>query len=67
MNTTINIEDWDNLPQEEQIKITKVIFTGTKKVSDVKDRPSMAFATMCKNEEHCIQNTLESVYKHIDY
>jgi glycosyltransferase involved in cell wall biosynthesis len=22
---------------------------------------------MCKNEEHCIQNTLESVYKHIDY
>ena len=36
MNTTINIEDWDNLPQEEQIKITKVIFTGTKKVSDVK-------------------------------
>jgi glycosyltransferase involved in cell wall biosynthesis len=22
---------------------------------------------MCKNEEHCIENTLESVYKYIDY
>ncbi len=31
------------------------------------DGPTMCFATMCKNEEHCIQNTLESVYKHIDY
>jgi len=67
MNTTINIEDWDNLPQEEQIKITKVIFTGTKKVSDVKDRPSMAFATMCKNEEHCIGVTLAHAGKHCDY
>jgi Rps23 Pro-64 3,4-dihydroxylase Tpa1-like proline 4-hydroxylase/glycosyltransferase involved in cell wall biosynthesis len=32
-----------------------------------KNGPTMCFATMCKNEEHCIQNTLESVYKHIDY
>tara|TARA_R110001583_G_scaffold63359_3_gene185556 strand:+ start:1473 stop:2732 length:1260 start_codon:yes stop_codon:yes gene_type:complete len=67
MNTTINIEDWDNLSQEEQSKITKVIFTGTKKVSDVKDRPSMAFATMCKNEEHCIGVTLAHAGKHCDY
>lgn len=28
---------------------------------------SMCFATMCKNEEHCIKDTLESVYKYIDY
>jgi glycosyltransferase involved in cell wall biosynthesis len=28
---------------------------------------SICFATMCKNEEHCIQETLESVYKYIDY
>ena len=28
---------------------------------------SICFVTMCKNEEHCIKNTLESVYKHIDY
>ena len=29
--------------------------------------PSLCFITMCKNEEHCIKNTLESVYKYIDY
>ena len=32
-----------------------------------KTRPTIVFATMCKNEEHCIQKTLESVYKSIDY
>lgn len=31
------------------------------------NRPSICFATMCKNEEHCIEETLESVYKYIDY
>ena len=31
------------------------------------NRPTLCFATMCKNEEHCIKNTLESVYKYIDY
>ena len=29
--------------------------------------PTLCFITMCKNEEHCIQQTLESVYKYIDY
>ena len=28
---------------------------------------SLCFATMCKNEEHCIKETLESIYKYIDY
>ena len=37
-------------------------FTVTKK-----DGPTMGFATMCKNEEHCIKDTLESVYRYIDY
>lgn len=32
-----------------------------------KDRPTICFATMCKNEEHCIKETLESIYKYIDY
>jgi len=31
------------------------------------NKPTICFATMCKNEEHCIQDTLESVYKYIDY
>lgn len=29
--------------------------------------PTICFITMCKNEEHCIKLTLESVYKYIDY
>ena len=29
--------------------------------------PTICFITMCKNEEHCIKQTLESVYKYIDY
>ena len=29
-------------------------------------KPTICFATMCKNEEHCIRDTLESVYKYID-
>ena len=32
-----------------------------------KNKPTICFATMCKNEEHCIKETLESVYKYIDY
>ena len=67
MSKTINIEEWDQLSEKEQKKVTKIIFTGTKKVSDVKDRPSMAFATMCKNEEHCIGVTLAHAGKHCDY
>ena len=30
-------------------------------------KPSIVFATMCKNEEHCILQTLESVTDYIDY
>jgi hypothetical protein len=30
-------------------------------------KPTICFITMCKNEEHCIKATLESVYKFIDY
>jgi glycosyltransferase involved in cell wall biosynthesis len=33
----------------------------------IKTKPTIVFATMCKNEQHCIQKTLESVYKSIDY
>lgn len=31
------------------------------------DKPTICFASMCKNEEHCIERTLESVYKFINY
>jgi hypothetical protein len=36
-------------------------------VNNNKSAPTLTFITMCKNEEHCIINTLLSVYKHIDY
>jgi len=32
-----------------------------------KKRPTIVFATMCKNEEHCILETLKSVAPYIDY
>tara|TARA_R100001163_G_C5067406_1_gene206496 strand:- start:152 stop:1417 length:1266 start_codon:yes stop_codon:yes gene_type:complete len=32
-----------------------------------KNRPSICFTTMCKNEEHCIKDTLESIVNYIDY
>ena len=31
------------------------------------NKPTICFASMCKNEEHCIKNTLESVYRFINY
>ena len=31
------------------------------------EKPKICLAIMCKNEEHCIENTLNSLYKHIDY
>jgi glycosyltransferase involved in cell wall biosynthesis len=30
-------------------------------------KPTICFVTICKNEEHCILQALESVYKHINY
>jgi glycosyltransferase involved in cell wall biosynthesis len=53
-------------PDTEENSITSAVWKD-EPVEVKKDIPTMCFATMCKNEEHCIQNTLESVYKHIDY
>ena len=53
-------------PDTEENSVTSAVWKDAP-VEIKKDGPTMCFATMCKNEEHCIQNTLESVYKHIDY
>jgi len=53
-------------PDTEENSVTSAVWKDSH-VEVKKDGPTMCFATMCKNEEHCIQNTLESVYKHIDY
>lgn len=34
---------------------------------DYEGRPTICFATMCKNEAHCIRETLESVAQYIDF
>jgi glycosyltransferase involved in cell wall biosynthesis len=53
-------------PDTEENSVTSAVWKDSP-VETKKDGPTMCFATMCKNEEHCIQNTLESVYEHIDY
>ena len=53
-------------PDTEENSVTSAVWKDTH-VEIKKDGPTMCLATMCKNEEHCIQNTLESVYKYIDY
>lgn len=54
---------------EETIK-QKIHLYETKKKQKVtvnSEYPSLCFISMCKNEEHVIKQTLESVYKYIDY
>ena len=65
--TEVNISQWNKLSKKKKEKITKINFPGTKNISDVTDRPTLAFATMCKDEEHCIGKTLECVSPYVDY
>ena len=53
-------------PNIEDNNITSAIWKDIP-VNGEKNKPTMCFATMCKNEEHCIKDTLEGVYKFIDY
>ena len=55
---------WEQLSENKKKKVKKIIFPG--KVKQV-NRPTMAFATMCKNEEHCIGKTLDAIKGYIDY
>ena len=63
----VSISQWHKLSKAKKEKVTKINFPGNKKISDVTDRPTLAFATMCKNEEHCIGKTLECVSPYVDY
>tara|TARA_R110000744_G_scaffold155554_1_gene270898 strand:+ start:94 stop:1359 length:1266 start_codon:yes stop_codon:yes gene_type:complete len=67
MKKTVNINKWDKLTKKQKAAVTKIEFTGTKKISDVNHRPTMAFATMCKDEEACISKTLNAVANYVDY
>ena len=65
--TEVSISKWHKLSKAKKSKVTKITFPGTKKISEVSGRPTLAFATMCKNEEHCIGKTLQCVSPYVDY
>ena len=60
----VTFKKWEMLSKSERKNITKIIFPGKFKKHK---RPTMAFATMCKNEEHCIGKTLNAVKGFVDY
>ena len=51
----------------KDVDVTTIPTMPIMEIETVNTIPTLCFITMCKNEEHCIQQTLESVYKHIDY
>jgi len=54
----------EEMPLEQKSEVTSAVW---KELPKVKNSPSIVFATMCKNEEHCILETLKSVAPYIDY
>ena len=65
----INIQD--NCNYETGNKMYIPIITKLKDIDDIILKklitPTICFATMCKNESHCILDTLESCYKYCHY
>lgn len=65
----INIPD--NCKYERGNKMYIPIITKIKNIEEIFLKklinPTMCFATMCKNESHCILETLESCYKYCHY
>lgn len=81
-NNNNNTNNTEKRKEEEKIKLAEnvyklddndvsndhIVINPRLKPNKNKNRNvSICFATMCKNEEHCIRDTLENVYKHIDY
>jgi glycosyltransferase involved in cell wall biosynthesis len=64
MNVVVNVDVDASVVRNMPPSPPKVIKKTTNETNAI---PTLCFITMCKNEEHCIQQTLESVYKHIDY
>ena len=66
MGREVTISQWDKLSDSNKKTITKVSFPGKARAM-LEGRPSMAFATICKDEEHCIGKTLNAVKDYVDY
>lgn len=60
---TENVFSFDATSKNNLILDNKINFNIIKS----NKKPTICFATMCKNEEHCIKETLENVYTFIDY
>jgi len=57
-----------DMPAEEKAEVTSAVWKDLPKTQNLmKNKPTIVFATMCKNEEHCILETLKSVAPYIDY
>jgi len=52
---------------EKNMSSCAVIDPSASSSNTIVKKPTICFATMCKNEEHCIKETMESIYKFIDY
>lgn len=63
----------EDMPDEQKAEFDSAQWVqvpdDTKAVTEVKnlERPTLAFATMCKNEEHIIGTVLDAVAPYIDY
>jgi Rps23 Pro-64 3,4-dihydroxylase Tpa1-like proline 4-hydroxylase/glycosyltransferase involved in cell wall biosynthesis len=58
----------EDMPAEEKAEVTSAVWKDLPKAESLtKAKPTVVFATMCKNEEHCILETLKSVAPYIDY
>jgi glycosyltransferase involved in cell wall biosynthesis len=67
INVVVKNADVDTSVMPNMPSPPKVIKKTTNTTNIISAFPTLCFITMCKNEEHCIKQTLESVYKHIDY
>lgn len=67
INVVVKNADVDTSVVPNMPSPPKVIKNTTNTTNVTNAIPTLCFITMCKNEEHCIQQTLESVYKYIDY
>lgn len=74
-NDENNTNDINSCQVDTKIKLAENIYRLDDDNDNISDKiiiysnnkPTICFATMCKNEEHCIKETLESIYKYIDY
>uniref|UniRef100_A0A6C0I2K9 Glycosyltransferase 2-like domain-containing protein n=1 Tax=viral metagenome TaxID=1070528 RepID=A0A6C0I2K9_9ZZZZ len=66
-NKLVNVDASVPNMQPSPPKVIEKTTQKTTNATTANATPTLCFISMCKNEEHCIKQTLESVYKYIDY